>query len=132
MSLRTAAALIGALAMASLGAQAASAAPQPVRLIEAASVSTHASSPARLKYDLFADEPAICQLERLSGTSVVQIDLDERGVARAARVYSTSGNRFMDASAVRSARSAAYVPALIDGTPIGGSYLLIFSFEPEA
>ena len=132
MSLRTAAALAGSLAVASLGATAASAAPTPVRMIEAASVSSHATTPAHLKYDLYADEPAICKMERLSGTSVVQIDLDAKGVARAARVYSTSGNRFMDASAVASARSAAYVPEMLDGAPIAGTYLLIFTFDPEA
>lgn len=132
MILRTAVALTGALGIASLGLQAASATPIPVRMIEAASVSTHAGTPAHLKYDLYADEPAICKLQRLSGTSVVRIDLDEKGVARAANVYSSSGNRYMDESAVSSARSAAYVPETIDGTPVSGSYLLIFSFEPEA
>ena len=132
MFVRTAAVLAGGLAIASLGAGAASAAPTPVRMIEAASVSTHASTPAHLKFDLFAEEPAICKMERLSGTSVVLIDLDEKGVARTAKVYSTSGNRYMDASAIESARGAAYVPEMIDGAPVSGKYLLIFTFEPEA
>ena len=132
MFVRIAAAVAGGLAVASLGAQAAFAGQAPVRMVEFAAVSTHPSAPAHLKYDLYAEEPAICKMERLSGTSVVLVDLDEKGVARAAKVYSTSGNRFMDASAVQSARSAAYVPEVVDGAPVAGRYLLIFTFEPEA
>ncbi|MBV8356003.1 MAG: energy transducer TonB, partial [Candidatus Eremiobacteraeota bacterium] len=112
MFVRTAAVLTGGLAIASLGAQAASASPTPVRMIEAASVSSHASNPAHLKNDLYAEEPAICKMERLSGTSIVLIELDEKGVARTAKVYSTSGNRFMDASALHTARAAAYIPEM--------------------
>jgi TonB family protein len=59
----------------------------------------------------------------------VQIDLDERGVVRHCAIVQSTGNRVLDAAAIKTAESGSYEPATLGSTPVGGSFAITVDFS---
>jgi protein TonB len=91
-----------------------------------------ALTPAHLKAPLYSQVPAFAQLAGLHGDAVVKIDLDERGRLMDAAIVRSSGNALLDRAAIATARSGAYSPASLAGTPVAGSFELVVDFAPGA
>jgi TonB family protein len=76
----------------------------------------------------YFEMPTIAQEMDISGTSSVKIDLAATGDLRAASLFQSSGNRWLDEAALRSARMTRYVSETIDCQHVAGSYLLEVEF----
>jgi TonB family protein len=74
------------------------------------------------------ETPTIVQGQGLSGASVVQIDLQPSGSLAHVALAHSSGNRWMDDAAIRTARQTRYTPETQNCSAVAGSYLLEVDF----
>ena len=58
-----------------------------------------------------ADYPEMARMMQLTGTPVIRVVIDEAGSLQNAAVLMSSGNKWLDAEAIRAARVARYVSA---------------------
>jgi periplasmic protein TonB len=79
----------------------------------------------------FFEMPEIARLQRVTGESLVRIDLTASGALRSAALASSSGNRWLDGAALATARISRYVPEVRNCTPIAGAYLISVQFGPD-
>lgn len=76
-----------------------------------------------------ADRPAIAEAMGADGVAVVLVSIaNSIGAPMDARIHASSGNRFLDAEALRVARVARYTPGLHGCNNEGGAYLLKVDF----
>jgi TonB family protein len=80
--------------------------------------------PAELIYPLGAQQVGA------TGRVWVDVRLTPTGTVAEASVYRSSGNDYLDASAVRSASKTRYSPEVFRCEPVVGSYLFVANFEP--
>ncbi len=116
-------ALIAALAF--------SASPASARTVEKNACSVR-NADATLRSMLPLDLPPLAVIQNLSGTAVVQFDLDAKGVARNAAIVTSSGSALLDAQALKSTLAQAYAPQIRDCENIGGQYRIVVDFTPNA
>ncbi len=90
------------------------------------------SAPAALR-DAYYREPEIAREMHASGTTLVRVDLDASGRLTGAATTASSGNRWLDAAALESARQSTYRAEIRDCHAIGGSYFVSVGFgdDPE-
>jgi protein TonB len=74
------------------------------------------------------DYPTLAAMQHLTGTSVIRIDLSERGTVLSTAILQSSGSRALDRAALQTAREAAYQPETQACKPISGSYALEVHF----
>ena len=74
------------------------------------------------------ETPSIVQEMGLSGASIVQIDLQPTGSLAHVALAHSSGNRWMDDAALRTARQTRYAPETQNCSAVAGSYLLEVEF----
>lgn len=75
--------------------------------------------------------PALAQLEHLSGTSVVRVDLSDTGSVSSAYVAVTSGSSILDRAAIRTAKSMVYAPETRSCRPVPGLYAVEVEFKDD-
>ena len=76
----------------------------------------------------YYEMPAIAQEMGIGGTSAVKINLAANGDLRSASLFQSSGNRWLDDAAMRSATLSRYIPETIDCRHVAGSYLVDVAF----
>jgi TonB family protein len=72
--------------------------------------------------------PTIAEEQGASGVSVVEIDLNANGTLAQYRLAGSSGDRWLDQAALRTARMSQYQPETQNCAPVAGSYLLEVDF----
>jgi TonB family protein len=72
--------------------------------------------------------PDIAKLQRVTGESVVRVDLDESGRTKSQNLQHSSGNRWLDGAAMATARLSRYSPEVRDCVKMAGSYLVTVAF----
>ena len=87
-----------------------------------------AAAPASISYAQTADLPAIAAGQNVTGIASVRIALDAAGRLTHTAVLESSGNRWIDGAAVRTARLSRYDAESRDCTHVGGTYALIVDF----
>ena len=75
-----------------------------------------------------AELPEIAAQQHVTGTTAIRVDLDARGNLGAASVLQSSGNRYIDEAALRTARTARYGAEVRDCERLGGAYALVVDF----
>lgn len=75
-----------------------------------------------------AELPEIAVQQHVTGITTVRVSLDARGSLNAAAVLESSGNRFLDQSALRAARTARYSAEVRACERVGGQYALVVDF----
>jgi TonB family protein len=75
-----------------------------------------------------AELPQIAAQQRVTGITAVRVELDARGRLGAASVLQSSGNRYIDEAALRTARTARYGAEVRDCERLGGTYALVVDF----
>jgi TonB family protein len=76
----------------------------------------------------FFEVPDIASAMDAHGTAQVKIDLTSNGSLAHEELYSSSGNRWLDNAAMRSARLTTFTPEIIDCQRVAGSYLYDVEF----
>ena len=74
------------------------------------------------------DTPPLAQAARITGSVVVEVNLDEAGVVISARAI--SGHPLLKDAAVNAARQWQFSPTLLSGVPVRVVGTLTFNFEP--
>ncbi|HEY8320716.1 MAG TPA: TonB family protein [Candidatus Baltobacteraceae bacterium] len=75
-------------------------------------------------------QPApIAYAQNASGTSVFEVQIDERGVPTKCAITKSSGFLSLDDAVCRAAMKARYSPKLVNGRPVPGSYTDAFTFR---
>jgi TonB family protein len=74
------------------------------------------------------DEPVIARDENISGNSIVKVSLDSNGGLTDASLWSSSGNPWLDQTALQVARSSKYSPESYNCQRVPGSYLIDVAF----
>lgn len=75
-------------------------------------------------------EPApIAYAQNASGTSVFEVQIDERGAPTKCTITKSSGYLALDDAVCRAAMKARYEPKLINGKPVSGTYNDAFTFR---
>jgi TonB family protein len=74
------------------------------------------------------EKPAIAELEDVHGTASVKIDLTSTGNLAGEQIYGTSGNKFLDLAALKSARMTKFVAERVNCESVAGSYLYEVEF----
>jgi protein TonB len=74
------------------------------------------------------DYPTLAAMQHVTGTSVVQVDLSERGTVLSTAILKSSGSRALDRAAMQTARETIYQPETQACKPISGSYALEVHF----
>ena len=72
--------------------------------------------------------PAIAAEQHVTGITEVRIALDARGSLTGTSVLSSSGNRWLDGAALRTARLSTYRAEVRNCARIGGAYAFIVDF----
>lgn len=85
-------------------------------------------APAAIAGAPFFEMPRIAEQQGVSGVSEVKIDLSQSGALTAESLAVSSGNRWLDAAAMRSARMSYFVPELKHCDHVSGSYLYEVAF----
>lgn len=78
--------------------------------------------------DITFDSPQFCRDARISGTTLLHIDLDQKGMLLGTFVTKSSGSPWLDRAALTAARSASYRAERQNGVAVGGAYQLAFDF----
>ena len=78
--------------------------------------------PARVARAVAPEKPAIAEMQKLSGTTVVQVDLSDTGEVLGTAVARSSGSPMLDRAALATARAQAYAAEIKACRPVGGSY----------
>jgi protein TonB len=76
------------------------------------------------------NKPVIAENNGLTGTTFVQIDLDENGNVNGTSIAKSSGYSTLDQAALAAARESTFRPGYQDCQPLPGSYLFEVDF-PE-
>lgn len=76
----------------------------------------------------YYEMPEIASAMGIGGTSAVKIDLASNGDLLSASLFQSSGNRWLDDAAMRSAKLSRYIPETIDCHQVAGSYLVDVDF----
>jgi TonB family protein len=84
--------------------------------------------PASIVRSVSLERPALAQIEHLTGTSIVRIDLSDRGRVLSASVARSSGRSILDDAAVEAAKRQTYKPETQACLPTAGSYAVEFDF----
>jgi TonB family protein len=98
------------------------------------SAQTHGAScaaddrPARVARAVTPETPAVAEMLRLSGTTIVRVDLSNTGDVVGAAVARSSGSSMLDRAALAAARAQAYAPQIKDCRPVAGSYAIAVEF----
>ena len=87
-----------------------------------------AATPASITHAEPADLPAIAAEQHVTGITSVRIALDASGRLTQTSVLESSGNRWIDRAALRTARFSRYGAESRDCTRVGGAYALIVDF----
>jgi len=75
-------------------------------------------------------QPApIAYAQNASGTSVFEVQIDERGIPTKCAITKSSGYLSLDDAVCRAAMKARYSPKLVNGRPVPGSYTDAFTFR---
>lgn len=75
-------------------------------------------------------QPApIAYAQNASGTSVFEVQIDERGNPTKCAITKSSGYLSLDDAVCRAAMKARYSPKLVNGRPVPGSYTDAFTFR---
>ena len=75
-------------------------------------------------------QPApIAYAQNASGTSVFEVQIDERGLPTKCAITKSSGFLSLDDAVCRAAMKARYSPKLVNGRPVPGSYTDAFTFR---
>jgi TonB family protein len=86
------------------------------------------TSPASVAGEPYAEMPAIAAEEGAAGSAQVRIRLTSTGVLDSATLFASSGNRWLDDAALRSARLTRFSPEIQQCRAVGGSYLYEVDF----
>jgi TonB family protein len=92
-----------------------------------ASACNAGDAPARIS-STYYEIPSIAAEQGVTGTSVVKLDLAADGHVTAQSLYRSSGNVWLDASALRSARLSGFLPETRKCRPVSGTYLYSVEF----
>jgi TonB family protein len=84
---------------------------------------------ASTAYAAVADRPDVANEMHLTGTTLVQVDLDASGNLVGAEVAKSSGVGVLDRAAIAAARASTFRPAIQNCTPVPGSYLFEVDFD---
>ena len=84
---------------------------------------------ASTAYAAVADRPNVADEMHLTGTTLVQVDLDDTGALVSAEVAKSSGVGVLDRAALAAARASKFTPAIQNCTPTAGSYLFEVDFN---
>ena len=126
--------IISALALAgsyATPASAANVALEPVvRSTSVASTAVCAvrSRSAALSDPVFVDLPTVAEAENIRGITTLKIDLSATGKLVSEKVVDSSGDRFLDDEALRSARLAPFSPEIVNCERVAGSYFYVVDF----
>lgn len=72
--------------------------------------------------------PEIAAQMKVAGVSEIRVDLDPRGALASASLLRSSGNRWIDQAALRTARLSAYGAEVRACERVGGRYALVIDF----
>jgi len=101
----------------------------PPASIAATKACTSPYTPPKITAGLTVEMPAIADEQGItSGESVVEIGLSPKGDLISATIEKSSGNRWLDAAALRNARNTLFTPATTNCEPVGGTYLYVVDF----
>ncbi|HYZ15801.1 MAG TPA: energy transducer TonB [Candidatus Acidoferrum sp.] len=75
--------------------------------------------------------PEIAKLKKVTGETVVRVDLDKSGRVQGQRLQRSSGNQWLDGAAMTTARLSRYSPEIRDCVKVAGSYLIAVAFTEE-
>lgn len=103
-------------------------APPTVAGVETKSTCTTPHTNAAILGVPWDETPSIAQGQGVSGVSVVEIYLQPSGSLTHYTLAHSSGNRWMDDAAMRTARQTQYAPETQNCSPVAGSYLLEVDF----
>ena len=98
------------------------ASPGPAPAGETHGASCANDQPARVSRAVTPETPAIAEMQRLTGTTMVRVDLSSTGEVLATAVARSSGSPMLDRAALATARAQGYVPEFKDCRPVAGSY----------
>jgi TonB family protein len=87
-----------------------------------------ASAPASVRLAEAAALPAIAAQTGVTGITTVRIALDDRGRVTDESVMGSSGNRWIDQAALRSAQLTRYSAEIRDCQRVAGAYEVIVDF----
>jgi protein TonB len=76
------------------------------------------------------ETPAVATTMHLTGTTLVQVDLDSAGSIVGTSVAKSSGTPLLDRAALVAARASTFRPEMKNCAPVGGSYIFEVQF-PE-
>lgn len=76
----------------------------------------------------YFEMPTIAHEMGVSGIAQVKIDLTSAGNLAGEQIFSTSGNRWLDAAALQSARMTQFTPEISNCVHVAGSYLYEVDF----
>jgi TonB family protein len=79
--------------------------------------------PASIAGYAFYETPSIAAAQGVTGSASVKIDLASNGGLVSNSLYASSGNPWLDAAALRSARMTHFTPELRNCQHVGGTYL---------
>jgi TonB family protein len=79
--------------------------------------------PASIAGYAFYETPSIAAAQGATGSASVKIDLASNGALVGNTLYASSGNPWLDAAALRSARMTHFTPELRNCQHVGGTYL---------
>jgi len=84
---------------------------------------------ASTTYAAVAERPEIASQMHLSGTTLVQVDLDASGNLIGESIAKSSGVGVLDRAALEAARASKFQPATQNCTATAGSYLFQVDFD---
>jgi TonB family protein len=86
------------------------------------------NTPAAVDGQAYFEVPDIAAAEHQHGTAGVIIDLDSSGNLAAERVYNSSGSRWLDLAALKSARMTKFVAEKVNCEAVSGEYMYEVEF----
>ncbi len=84
--------------------------------------------PATVDGQAYFEMPTVAAEEGASGTTQIRLDLTASGTVANAQLFSSSGNAWLDAAALRSAHLTRFTAEVAHCTPVSGSYLYDVNF----
>ena len=97
----------------------------------AKSVCVTRNADAAMRSVIPVDLPPLASLAGISGSATVQVDLDERGIARNPAIVTSSGSALLDDAARKAALTQTYSPQIRDCQNVGGSYRVVIDFTHD-
>ena len=131
VTIKTAGRLIQALALgaATLIPAQATASAVSAQSIAAAKACTGPYTPPIVAQAAPVESPTIAVEQGVTaGESIVEVSLSPRGDLIRATIEKSSGNRWLDDAALRTARTTLFIPATTNCEPVGGTYLYAVDF----